>query len=281
MRRVAVSLSDLDAAIDAESQGWLTRPNRKWSEIKVVYLRLQGWKCLFCESALPEVDHDSAALVAVAIDIDHFRPKNKCTIWPGRRPASVETNTMTVLAKGLRSGPAGGYPQLALDRLNYAVACKPCNSSFKGTYFPILGTPDATGSTDIAYLNQMEQPALLFPFGPHGDDPAQFLQFMGPLVTARNSIDDAAGTRAQVTIDLFELDTRESLLGERMALIERLWPALERRDEALVAGLCADTSRSGHIECQRAYVALYGQDRESARLLYEAALTYTRSKTPR
>jgi hypothetical protein len=75
MIRVDVTDEQLFEAIEAERPGWLERAKAKtrecvakahvddgdaiWSEVKQVFARLQNFKCIYCERALPEKDNST------------------------------------------------------------------------------------------------------------------------------------------------------------------------------------------------------------------------------
>src|SRR5262245_10956839 len=98
-----------------------------WSDIKQVYIDLQLSKCCFCEKSLE---------AKIEQDVEHFRPKAAVTAWkvPARLTKAGVTATQP---SGAQSEP--GYSQLAYHPLNYAMACKQCNSVLKKNYFPIAG----------------------------------------------------------------------------------------------------------------------------------------------
>ena len=94
MIRYRVSSADWSAAIDAIAPTWRTRaasrtavyaaagrysepPSTIWSEIKSVYMDLQGFKCGFCERRLEKSEFGN-----VEHDVEHFRPKSQVSAWP-------------------------------------------------------------------------------------------------------------------------------------------------------------------------------------------------------
>ena len=94
MIRFPISTNDLNAAIDAENATWRTRAQKRtdelengtrkkitgmWSEIKKVYMDLQGPKCAFCEKWIEDQ--------AIEQDVEHFRPKNNVKRWRIRKAA--------------------------------------------------------------------------------------------------------------------------------------------------------------------------------------------------
>jgi len=82
-----ISLNELKAKIESNTPGWSKRAEERteefrtqghyqekssiWSEIKPVYMDIQGGcKCAFCERKLESKDYGRPEL-----DIEHFRPK--------------------------------------------------------------------------------------------------------------------------------------------------------------------------------------------------------------
>ena len=94
MIRYPVTKQQLEQLIEAEKPGWLasavlrTNGFRQkgfyeenssiWSQIKAVYMRLQGnGKCAYCEREMESVE-----LGKVEQDVEHFRPKGNIKAWP-------------------------------------------------------------------------------------------------------------------------------------------------------------------------------------------------------
>jgi hypothetical protein len=298
---VKVTSAGLLEAIRSRKKRWLATAKTKtaaavaagkvgerdgiWSQVKEIYILLQHFKCIYCESPMAKVEEASARGVAVEYDIEHFRPKNAVTPWP--TPETLARRLGIDYADQLRSGVPQGYVRLAFDPLNYVVSCKTCNTFYKLDHFPIAGTADVS-STARAALDARELPLLLFPFGDDGDAPEAFFEFFGPLVHPR----PAAGfdrLRARVVIDFFELDTRAGLLEARSALIGLLWPQLEERadpsaPDRQTASDYIDALRQDdfpHAACARAYVSLYESDRARARQWYELARKFSLKKDPK
>lgn len=139
-------------------------------------MELQGRaKCCFCERKF-----ESGTFGRHELDIEHFRPKGEIRAW--EVPQSL-------LDEGISCTPppdAGhGYYLLAYHLLNLAVACKPCNSGLKKSYFPIGGTYDLHG--DDPRRMGGEQPWLLYPIGDLDVDPEEVINFHGiqPQSTSR------------------------------------------------------------------------------------------------
>jgi hypothetical protein len=300
---IKVADSAVLLAIEEKKPGWLLRAGKKraaalkagrvaakdgiWSEIKEVFILLQDFKCIYCETPMAKTESRSANKVAVDYDVEHYRPKNRVTPWPTqeilqRRP-QIQAYQARVIA-----GWSDGYLRLAFDPFNYVVSCKACNSSYKCDHFPIAGTPDATTSERVL-LDTQEQPLLLFPFGERGDDPDEYLQFRGPLVGLQVGQHPGERLRAQVVIDFFELDTREDLLESRCHLILMLWPQLEskssldpieRRSAEDFLNVVHEERRFPHTACGRSFIGLYDRDPAAAKHWYNAARAYLTSKEP-
>jgi hypothetical protein len=237
-----------------------------WGEVKPVYLALQHGKCAYCERQVAGV-HEC--------DVEHFRPKGAVERWP---PAGGPAYPFATGA-----GWADGYYLLAYDICNYLVACKTCNTRWKGTYFPIAGRrgPQVDDCRALGH----ERPYLIYPLGELDADPEALITFVGPLPVPRARSGRAAN-RARVTIDLLGLGVREELVRERSRLIHALWIALTSlagtpppllRAEAERAVRFLTTPVSPHCSCCRAYVALFRADRAAADAIAVAAGRYLAS----
>lgn len=280
IRYAVLTKAALEALVDAEDAGWRTRADIRrnafiaagkfeeeasiWSDVKTVFMDLQYRKCVFCERVLGGKKTGKSEH-----DVEHFRPKGRVLAWPtkGRMPSVPYTfNT------GLPSGT--GYYWLAYDIENYACACKSCNSDRKRDYFPILG-PRGAATDAIAALNASEIPLLLFPHGPLGDDPAEFITFEGVLAKPLHQ-NGLANLRARITIDFFDLNGREELLADRARVIRELLKTIELAETgspALRAAAARDlqlllSEKSPQTACARAYEALVRVDYEKAWEIY-------------
>src|SRR5688572_23196854 len=111
-----VTLSEIEGLIDAEVPGWRVRAGRRtkkfckdkkyeeragiWSEVKPVYMRLQGGgKCAFCERKM-----ESDVRGRGEQDVEHFRPKSSVREWKASAvlsAAGVRISSVT--------GHSGGY----------------------------------------------------------------------------------------------------------------------------------------------------------------------------
>ena len=129
---------------------------------------------------------------------------------------------------------------------------------------------------------------LLFPLGDWGDEPERFITFLGcvPLPVKRRGL---AYKRAQVSIDLFELDSRLELLRGRAHLVLVLWEKLEQErtgnasDRAKATDWLDEFMHDGqhHLACARAFIQLYRTDLPLATQHYEAACDLVQSKEPK
>lgn len=292
MIRLAVSREELERRIDAFAPRWRTRTARRterlrsgeiteivedWSEIKPVFMELQGAKCAFCEK---EVE----AGQTIEIDVEHYRPKKEVDPWPlppGLAEAGVEPSPQPAVEPG--------YPLSAYDPHNYLAACKTCNSIYKRNYFPIAG-PRATGTDDPARLAE-ERPYLIHPLSASEDDPETLIEFYGISPRPRH----AAGfprQRALTTIALLGLDDRarrESLLQDRARRIEHLRFALRQRadatdpeDRALAETAVArlTSARRPHANALRCFERLWNADRPAGEALYRDLAAYLNTVSP-
>lgn len=273
MIRYPITKAELEAAVESEKRGWLAKANKKtdsfraagefneptsrnsWSEIKAAYIRLQKNKCAYCERSF---GHDRRS--RIEHDIEHFRPKNSVKAWPPKS-SSLSYNFAT------GDNSAKGYYLLAYNIFNYATACKTCNSILKAPHFPVQAGR-ILNSDSLVALNA-EKPLLIYPIGDLDDNPEELITFEGILPVPKFKRGDRY-RRARVTIDLFELDTREDLALQRAEIILKLWLAhsalnLAESSKAMriVAQKIVDTATSPlspHTSCGRAFSKLCQQD---------------------
>ena len=152
MTGIKITKEQLEDLIEAHKPGWLKRAHDRtskipappakpkfpelWSEIKEVYINLQGGglggKCAYCEKWLEYnvIEHD----------VEHFRPKGLVTRWMVPPDLESEFARAGIQVKQPKTGDEPGYRYLAYQILNYATACKECNSILKLNLFPIKGT---------------------------------------------------------------------------------------------------------------------------------------------
>lgn len=237
-------------------------------------MALQHNKCAYCERRLAgppfgDVEHD----------VEHFRPKSSVTAWP---TASIAANRgiSYTFATGGAADP--GYYLLAYSLLNYATACKTCNSPLKSSYFPIAGPRDTAGEDPT--LLAAEEAFLVYPLGTFDADPEEILTFDG-IIPVPVEKTGRPFRRAKVIVDFFELDSREELRRERSKIIVGLWIAHRLRltgdpDDQQIAEESIDdlTSQSSpHTSCARAFLRLITENPVKARELAREAKDYLRS----
>lgn len=295
MIRIAITEADLWARIRAAEPTWERRAKERtakvvqqgrvddgdgiWSDIKQVFMELQGWKCMYCEKPMPRPDANGGASGKVEYDVEHFRPKNRVQAWPTER---AKTSRRIDYAARLRSGAANGYVHLAFDPWNYGVSCKVCNSELKGDRFPILGEA-APKAKQRRALDAAEVPCLVLPIGDDGEDPEAWLEWLGPTVRPRPALAGDERVRAMTLIDFFELDTRPDLLLGRCQAIVVLAQWLQRpktngKAKAMIAAMTA--SNAQFAGCLRDFQRLFVSDRDTALQWYVLALEYVASKEP-
>lgn len=248
-----------------------------WSDIKQIYIDLQHSKCCFCEKPLEG---------KIEQDVEHFRPKAAVTVW--KVPAALATAGVKPTPPPGGAKSEAGYTKLAYHPLNYAMACKPCNSVLKKNYFPIAGARKA-GGKDPAKLG-VERPFLIYPLGDHDDNPEDLIEFKGltPVPKVAAGFDHL---RARVVIDLFKLDSpalRRTLFKLRAVLIQLLFekldaladnpaPAKVKKLKASIANLTADTCPFAN--CMRSFKRLFESDRIAAEMIADECETYIGTKS--
>ncbi len=287
MIRYPATLEELQARVEQDVPGWSARANRRtekfrckkkydekssiWSEVKPVFMKLQGeGKCCFCERKF-----ESGELGRHELDIEHFRPKGNVKECPQSR-----------IGEGIHmTAPPGandGYYLLAYHLLNYAVACKPCNSGLKKDYFPIAGDYHLEGE-DLAGMGS-EQPWLFYPIGSMDVDPEDVISFRGVFPGSEHA-DSSLKQRGLATIAFFMLDdvsARKNLLRERAMIIVvlrgQLAKAIDQHNaaaRALAESLLA--ASSPHANCARSFSRLFREDRAEADAVAEEAGIFLRS----
>jgi hypothetical protein len=211
--------------------GGLLHSKPTWSKIKPVYTDLQGKKCVFCDLKLLSRGSANA-------DLEHFRPKGKIAAWPRSGSGSY----------GVSTGAAqnSGYYWLAYNPFNYASSCKHCNSALKRCAFPILGTRGAPHDS-ISQLNALEKPLLLFPFGPAGDNPANYLSFIGVVVTPKSGISPEGELRARATIDFFDLNHTD-IIRARMEIAITVFERCRDKVTAITGAAAQDADMTLRIK---------------------------------
>jgi hypothetical protein len=284
MIRYAITRPELEAAVERAKRGWLKKATQKtetfrtagdfnepdsknsWSEIKSAFIQLQNNKCAYCERQL---GHDRRS--RIEHDVEHFRPKNAVKLWP-----ADGSGRKYRFATGDASDK--GYYLLAYNIFNYTTSCKTCNSTLKSNFFPVYGSR-LTNTDDFAAL-KAEKHLLVYPLGDLDTDPESLITFQGVLPVPKVRSGEKY-RRARVTIDFFELDTREDLNRQRAGIILSLWLAHrvlqipdtsdeDRADARRILDL-AISSSSAHTNCARAFAKLCRQDVVKAREFKERA----------
>ncbi len=277
----------LEAIVRAHDANWLTKAETRttaleaagafvesssiWGDIKAVFMRLQNFKCVFCERPL-------AGLVAGSAehDVEHFRPKSSIKAWPLAKD-KVRFN----YAFSTGGASAGGYYWLAYDVLNYAAACKPCNTARKSNFFPIRGARGEPHQK-IEALNKLEKPLLIYPITSLDENPEELIIFEGVLAVPKHTF-GPKHERARVTIDFFALNEREELLKDRFRAIQGAFFQLEtanthpdavRRAAAHRALNAAVADAAPQASCVRSYLRAAITDADKAWAVYQAAETY-------
>lgn len=290
MIRFPVTLAELEQAVAGLSGTWLSRARGRtdhfrnvgrydessgiWGEIKEVYMRLQHNKCAYCERRLAgppfgDVEHD----------VEHFRPKSSVAAWP-TASITASRGISYPFATGDAADP--GYYLLAYALLNYATACKTCNSPLKANYFPVAGPRDTSGEDPT--LLAAEEPFLVYPLGSSDADPEQILTFDG-IIPVPVSKTGKESLRAQVIVDFFELSSREELRYERSKIIFGLWVAHRLRltgdpDDREFAKESIENLTSPvspHTSCARAFLKLIDENPARAKEIAAEAKNYLRS----
>ncbi len=281
-----VTKAELETLINAEVPDWLTRAAAKtaefrvkgfyeeassiWSEVKVVYMRLQGnSKCAYCERKLESID-----LGKIEQDVEHFRPKSNVRAWPAPKPLTDAGIVFTAAPP-----PGKGYYLLPYHPFNYSAACKPCNTSLKKDCFPIAGKYDLPNDDPVKL--KKEKPLLIPPVGDFDTAPEDLIKFHGvsPQAVAKRGYRRA---RALVTIEFFKLDDeakRKNLLRERAMIITVLYPQLktlttgtvtEKKIAATLVKACT-APQAPHTNCARSFQRLFQTDPAEAAQVFEKA----------
>jgi hypothetical protein len=288
--RYLIAPGELEDRIRVQSESWLRRAAGRteqfrqarryqeassiWGEIKPVFLHLQHEKCAFCERRLA-----GGKFGSIEHDVEHYRPKSTVRAWP-----TPEITRERGIVYDFTTGGElpEGYYLLAYQLLNYAVACKTCNSPLKANFFPVEAArvPDSDSPAALA----AEMPFLLFPIGALDDDPEEILTFDG-LIPVPKVLEGHRMRRAIVTIDFFALAEREELLRGRAEQIVSLYLALTWAGDPDIR-LIADraiasllSSASEHASCARAFHRLYESDRVRAKKIAVIAQDYIDSES--
>ena len=275
-----VSRRELRRQITAHEPDWLAKAERgeepDWGDIKDVFVRIQHFKCGYCERLMPTPQrrpgNDGAERWGGRreYDVEHFRPKGSVTRWPDAH-------------SGLRydfdtgDAMAGGYSWLAHDCLNYLVSCKTCNQDNKKDFFPISGHR-GTDRDGAGRLNRSERPFLVNPVGAGDVKPEELIGFHGVIATPRAARGHKR-RRGTIIIDLFGLNLRDDLIQQRCNLVIAMWPYLERRrtgDTREQQDAAREIDRltkpaAYHANCARSLRDLHAHDLAAAQRCYDAA----------
>ena len=293
MIRYDATLEALRGMIERRVPGWLAKAQERtevfrsrgryeerraiWSDVKPVFMEVQGkGKCCFCERRL-----ESGELGRHELDIEHFRPKKRIRKWP-----CPESLIDAMIAAEVSQTPPPdsdkGYHLLSYHLLNYAVACKSCNSGLKKDYFPISGRYEPDG--EDPEMMSAEKPWLLYPIGHLDVDPEEAITFHG-FVPQSKSDDRFLKLRGLATIAFFRLDDEgrhNNLMKERAERIVLLHTQLTA-DSGGRAGTRVDalTSPSApHANCARSFVRLFRSDRVRADRVADMAWAFLESRSP-
>lgn len=196
-----------------------------WNEgdVRGALYAMQGWVCAYCNCKLLHADRG---------DVEHFRPKG--------------------CGKGDKHS---GYFWLAYDFENYFLACGICNTSYKGTRFPL-----EPGGIHIEFeqRGQLETERRLL-VNPALDPLEEWLRVdcMDDLtpVRARPGLTGLALDRSEASIDLFQLNLRIELIQERARAVAEAGK-LSSQEEFQQLRRCASRYRT-HGMTYRDYLQTY------------------------
>ncbi len=293
MIRVEIDRDDLEQKIRDHNATWLDTAKSKtqdlesdpalevtsiWSPIKEVFMNLQHSKCIFCEKEVEDQPIEQ--------DVEHFRPKNNVRRWSV--PEWME-NEEGISVKQPTNGSEPGYRLLAYNFLNYAAACKTCNSTRKSDYFPIAGPSRKSSSKNPARLRS-EKAYLIYPISDLDDDPEDLIEFRA-LSPQAKQVAGFGRKRALVTIELFQLDDpngRPYLFKTRAKNVWLLHKCLiqidagnaaERAEAQTVVDFLTSPA-SEHTNCLRSFRRLYGNDPAEAASVAQRAFVLWTSSSP-
>jgi hypothetical protein len=185
--------------------------SEKWSDYKDVLSQAQFLKCGFCELKI---------IAGYFGDVEHYYPKGEVWALPpepahwGRERRGLST----VVGRRKVVLSQTGYWWRAYDWLNYLLACKICNSSWKRSYFPVQEVPHPVPPLPTVPVT----PFLINPFD--GPAPAQHLRFTDiGQVEARPGSVHGRETIKTVGLDRESLrDAREEKARKTHHLVQRL-----------------------------------------------------------
>ncbi len=293
MIQYSISKNRLEYLIDQEKPGWLARAKDRtdgfnalgyyhesssiWSEVKVVFTRIQHGKCAYCERQLESEEYG-----LIEHDLEHFRPKKKARPWSLTKTLKKAGVVLTKPASG-DSDP--GYHLLAYHPLNYCTACKTCNSCLKKDYFPIEGARSCNGNDPMQLAS--EKPLLVNPVGDFDDPPESLIAFNGLSPFACGNTNYSV-RRGLVSIAFFKLDDRQRkyLFRERANIIVSMYAYLEHADAAntdakrkVFKELATTLTKpsASHANCASSFYKLYKQNRNEADKVFHLAVSYLKT----
>lgn len=244
-----------------------------WSDIKSVWITLQGSKCIYCESQIEG---------SISNDVEHFRPKTKVSDW---KPPAVLVDAGVVTTTPTTKKGDAGYRNLAYDPWNYAASCKVCNSVLKKNYFPIRGPRKSAAKNPRTMKG--EKAYFVYPIGDFDDDPQKLIRFAGMLPEPATAGGTHEYHRALVMIDVFQLgngEDRKELLQSRARLLKELYDQLRERDQFPVNTKRGKDARewiqilvnpqAPHTNCLKSFQKIYSSKPERAAKLIDQAKTF-------
>ncbi len=248
-----------------------------WSDIKGIYIGLQYSKCVFCEQPLEG---------PITQDVEHFRPKAAVSRWT---PPQDLINAGLVVIQPKNGSEEPGYQFLAYHPLNYAAACKNCNSIFKRNLFPIEGRRKTKAKDPSAASS--ERPYLIYPIGNDAENPEELIEFFG-CVPQPVKANGHERFRAQVTINVFKLDdsvARRVFYEGRARSISAMYVNLCAIDSSTDADFVniAKTNVKRMLEdkepfanCLRSFYRLYQQSPAKAKQISDDANAFLDTISP-
>lgn len=261
-----------------KKQGFYKENSSIWSEVKHIYMTLQGEsKCIFCERKLESVTFGKGEQA-----VEHFRPKGNVKTWD-----AVEELVKLGISFTAAAEKNSGYYLLAYYPLNYTASCNPCNSVLKSSYFPIAGDYNLQIEDMADFLK--EKPYLIYPVGDFDEDPEDLIGFYGVTPFAKPK-EGFSYQRALVTINFFKLNDvegRKNLFQARAFIIIALYAQLEilnnptstasekKTAEKLIKGFTSP--KAPHTNCARSFVKLYETNRAEAQERQEEAVEWISS----
>ncbi len=198
MVRIDVTSRALEEHIRDEHPKW-----SKWADLKPLFLRLQHFKCGYCEAEIGGRPGPQKIIAdPYQQDIEHYRPKGQLAAWTpppewGRLPIEI--------CDGLMSG----YGWLAKNQNNFVASCKSCNESRKKSYFPVRARLAHYASEPGPDELKAEEPYLIFPFGfLEAMAPEEMIMFIGADAHPHFDwdIDSLPYWRARITIEILGLN---------------------------------------------------------------------------